>query len=215
MDFRPEDQRRESSTTRRETPKRYSDEAEQNRGEPRPPRMPEQPAGPAPAGMPASFPPGVGPGLGGSLPGEAAAPEVIGEELLHLRKGPGTIKVSEDEIAERMDAESPDGRPPTMRDRREARIFFWAGLVILPTAVIGIMAWYAGWLPAALAFVLMLGFILFAAWPTWHAALNRKQDTDKVKREVVAEHMPQSDAGRAEAMRQDLVPGQPMWRNEQ
>ena len=110
--------------------------------------------------------------------------------MLHAHPGPGLLKMDEDEFRERMDMESPDGRPPPQRDRRAAKWLFVVLLAMAFVAVIGVLWAYAGPAPAAIALFLIICFMGFAAWPTWHAALDRKLDADRIKREVVEERRP-------------------------
>ena len=116
----------------------------------------------------------------------------VGEEVLEAHPGPGLVVVDEEELRDRMDAESPDGRPPKLRQLRQARALF-LGLWVVPLVVIGLLAYYASWVPAVLAVVFMVLFVGIAAWPTWYAAIDRKMDADKVKREVVSEHTHHED----------------------
>ena len=131
------------------------------------------------------------PGWPGSAAGDRpTARGEVGEEVLHAHAGPGALDMDEDEFRERMDLESPDGRPPPQRDRRAAQWLFVVLLAAAFVAVIGVLWAYAGPAPAAIALFLILCFMAFAAWPTWHAAWDRRQDAERIKREVAEERRP-------------------------
>jgi hypothetical protein len=145
--------------------------------------------------------PGQRPGDDTRMPRGAPAPNIVppaapnpvmGEEVLHARPGPGAVNIGEEEFRERMDMDSPDGRPPPQRDRRSAKWIFGVGLAVAFFAVLTAIWYYAGPIPGAIAILLMVLFIGLAAWPAWHAALDRRMDATRVKREVAAEHT-QSD----------------------
>jgi hypothetical protein len=111
----------------------------------------------------------------------------MGEELLHIHPGPGTVEMSEDELRERMWDSSPDGRPPSMKDAREARAIFIVGFTLTTVGVLAVLWIWAGFLPMLLGAVLSVMFIGIAAWPTWHAGLDRKLDENRVKHQVLEE----------------------------
>jgi hypothetical protein len=141
-----------------------------------------------PRGAPA---PNIVPPAGGYVPPvqpRSAAQRVVGEEVLHAHPGPGVVRMDEEEFRERMELESPDGRPPPQRDRRGAKWIFGIGLAVAFFAVLSAIWWYAGAVPGGIAILLMILFIGMAAWPAWHAAMDRKLDGERVKREVAAEH---------------------------
>jgi hypothetical protein len=92
--------------------------------------------------------------------------------------------VREAVIRERLEAESPDGRPPTPKVRRESRTLFWVILSVVTVGALASLYWAGGAAPVAVAVVLVIGFIGLAAWPAWHAAMDRKVDRDRAEREV-------------------------------
>jgi hypothetical protein len=184
MDRRPDDIRGTTPEYRDESGRQDAGRADPGReaGLERPPALP-----PDPERTRINTP--VGPAIGGDIPGAAGAPDMVGEEVLHAQRGPGAVVIHEDELRERMDEESVDGRPPELKDQRRAQMFFWITLAAVFTAVVGILWWYAGFLPALVAVVLAIFFIGLAAWPTWHAAVDRKMDEARIKRDVVDEHL--------------------------
>src|SRR5689334_1655900 len=109
-------------------------------------------------------------------------PELRAGEQLHMRAGPGLHGHAE--FREKMDEESPDGRPPTEPVRRESRIVFLTFLALVSVAVIAALVWRGGAVPGAIALVLVLAFIGLAAWPAWHAGLDRKIEERHVADEV-------------------------------
>lgn len=92
--------------------------------------------------------------------------------------------VREAVIRERLEEESPDGRPPTPKVRRESRAVFWVILCVVTVGALASLYWAGGAAPVAVAVVLVLGFIGLAAWPAWHAAMDRKLDRERAEREV-------------------------------
>lgn len=97
------------------------------------------------------------------------------------------VPIEDATLRERMDADSPDGRPPTARLKREER---WVFAVALGAVFLGILAVVyisGGLIPAAMALALAVVFIGLAAWPTWHAAMDRDFDTRKARRHIRAE----------------------------
>jgi hypothetical protein len=111
----------------------------------------------------------------------------MGEELLHIHPGPGNVTMTEDEMRERMSVTSPDGRSPSMKDNRDARAIFIVGFVLTTLGVLAVLWIWAGWLPMLVGAMLSILFIGMAAWPTWHAGLDRKLDENKVKHQVLEE----------------------------
>ena len=95
--------------------------------------------------------------------------------------------VDDASIRERMDAESPDGRPPTEKLKRGERWVFVVALGAVFVGIIWVVYASGGIIPAAIALALALVFIGLAAWPTWHAAYSRDHDTRKVRGEIDAE----------------------------
>ena len=116
-----------------------------------------------------------------------APPEDMGEELLHVHPGPGNVAVGEDEMRERMSDSSPDGRSPTMKDSRDARLIFIAGFTVTTLGVLAVLWIWAGWLPMLVGAMLSVLFIGMAAWPAWGAGAERKLDENRVKHQVLAE----------------------------
>jgi hypothetical protein len=112
-------------------------------------------------------------------------PASLGEEVMHIHPGPGTVNLPEEELRERMDAESPDGRPPSMHDSRQAKAIFFTGFILTTVVVLAVLWIWAGLLPMLVGLILGTFFIFFAAWPTWHAGLDRKLDKNRVKHEVL------------------------------
>jgi hypothetical protein len=105
---------------------------------------------------------------------------------LPIRPGPGLDP--EAALRERMNEESPDGRPPSEPARRESRVVFWSILVLVTAVVIAALIWRGGLIPGVLALILMLAFVGIAAWPAWHAGLDRRIDERHVADELKAEH---------------------------
>jgi hypothetical protein len=107
------------------------------------------------------------------------------EEDLHILPGPG---LDEDELVrERMEIASPDGRPPPRQIRRETRRMFFLALTIAAVVVLVAIYSWGGPGPTAVALVLWGVFIGLAAWPTWHAGLDRKAEENRARRDLAAE----------------------------
>lgn len=97
------------------------------------------------------------------------------------------LKGPEEEVRfrELMDEESPDGRPPSGPVKRESRILFWTVYILVIVAVVSALTWRSGSIvPGLIALLLMLVFIGLAAWPTWHAAVDRKIEERHVAEEI-------------------------------
>jgi hypothetical protein len=108
------------------------------------------------------------------------------DEDLHILPGPG-LDEEEEMVRERMEVSSPDGRPPPLEIRRETRRLFFAALTIVAVVVlVAIYAW-GGLGPTAVALVLWGVFIGLAAWPAWHAGLDRKIEENRVRRDIGVE----------------------------
>lgn len=90
------------------------------------------------------------------------------------------VPAQEEAFREAMEEQSPDGRPPTESVRRESRALFIGGLAIVMALVLAALLWRGGWLPAVLGLVLMLGFVVLAAWPAWNAGAERKIEERRV-----------------------------------
>jgi hypothetical protein len=103
-------------------------------------------------------------------------------EELHMIPGPGLD--DEQQLREKMDEISPDGRPPTVAIHREARRLFFLALTVAAVVVlVAIYAW-GGIGPTAVALVLWGLFIGLAAWPTWHAAIDRRMDVERSRKQL-------------------------------
>jgi hypothetical protein len=87
-------------------------------------------------------------------------------------------------VRERLDAESPDGRPPTRPVRRRSTMFFVLVLIAVAATVLISLYLGGGIVPAMVAVVLIAAFIGFAAWPAWHAAADRTHDRHVAEQEV-------------------------------
>jgi hypothetical protein len=116
-----------------------------------------------------------------------SADKRMGEELLHVHPGPGAVVMGEDELRERMWVNSPDGRPPSMKDNRDARAIFIVGFVLTTLGVLAVLWIWAGWLPMLVGAMLSILFIGMAAWPAWGAGAERKLDEVKVKHQALEE----------------------------
>jgi len=104
---------------------------------------------------------------------------------LHILPGPGLEE--EEMVRERLEADSPDGRPPGLQARRETRRLFLVALTVVTVVVLVAITIWGGWGATAVALVLAGIFIGFAAWPTWHAAVDRKVEENRARREVATE----------------------------
>ena len=107
------------------------------------------------------------------------------DEDLHILPGPGLDE--EEEVRERMEMSSPDGRPPPMAIRRETRRLFFAALTIAAVVVLVAIYSWGGIGPTAVALVLWGVFIGLAAWPTWHAGMDRKIEENRARRDIGVE----------------------------
>lgn len=87
-------------------------------------------------------------------------------------------------VRERLDAESPDGRPPTRPARRRSTALFILLFVGVAVAVMVSLYLGGGWVPLLAALALIVAFIGMAAWPAWHAAADRVHDRHVVENEV-------------------------------
>lgn len=105
-----------------------------------------------------------------------------------MRTGDPREPALEREVRERLDEESPDGRPPSPRARRGAEAVFITGLSVVFIAVIASLYAWGGPIPALVALVLIGTFVGLAAWPAWHAAMDRRRDRARAEGEVIHEH---------------------------
>lgn len=104
--------------------------------------------------------------------------------------GPGHTEEVDNQVRERMEEESPDGRPPSLEGRRKSKALFYTALIIVWVVVLSALYWYFGMAMAALALLLTAIYVGFAAWPTWRAALERQADEKRAEREVESENNP-------------------------
>jgi hypothetical protein len=126
---------------------------------------------------------GVGPDAGR----QAERRDIPADEEFHILRGPGYSE--EEALQERLAVTSPDGRPPPVEIHRETRQMFFLALTV--TSVVVLVAIYAwgGIGPLAVALVMWGVFIGLAAFPTWHAALARRADEDRARRELTAQRL--------------------------
>jgi hypothetical protein len=118
------------------------------------------------------------------------------DEIDKIVPGPGHTEAVDDLVRERMEAESPDGRPPTLANRRRSREFFFVALIAVWVVVLVAVYWMGGMAMAALVLLLSALYIGYAAWPTWRAALERRADEHRAEREVEAERHPEAPPDR-------------------
>lgn len=104
---------------------------------------------------------------------------------LHIVPGPG---LAEDELVrERLEMNSPDGRPPSLQIRRETRrLFLMAFTVAAVVVLVAIYSW-GGLGPTAVAILMTAIFIGLGAWPTWRAAMIRSTDETRARSQIAAE----------------------------
>lgn len=105
---------------------------------------------------------------------------------LGIRPGPGLD--ADTERRERMNEESPDGRPPSEPVRRESKIVFWSFFTLVAVVVIAALVWDGGITAGVAAAALIVMFVGIAAWSAWHAALDRRFDERRVADELRVEH---------------------------
>lgn len=113
-----------------------------------------------------------------------------GSALDLIRPGPGHPDAVDELVRERMEEESPDGRPPPIAQRRRSRNLFIAAMAIVWVIVLAAVYSLGGPRLALLALVLTAIYIGYAAWPTWRAALERRGDEERAEREVKSEMEP-------------------------
>jgi hypothetical protein len=101
---------------------------------------------------------------------------------------PGPALTPETELRERMNEESPDGRPPSAPVRRESKLVFWSVFTLVAVIVIAALIWDGGVTAGIVAAALIVLFVGIAAWSAWHAALDRRFDERRVTDELRVEH---------------------------
>jgi len=90
-------------------------------------------------------------------------------------------------VGERLEAESPDGRPPTSRARHWSKVAFAVAAVVVLVVVLRALYIGGGVAPMLIALVLIVVFIGFAAWPVWRAAGDRTRDRHVAEKEIESE----------------------------
>jgi hypothetical protein len=123
-------------------------------------------------------------------PSGTAAPASHHDELDKILPGPGHADEVDELVRERMEEDSPDGRPPTLAGRRDSRYLFFGALTAVWLVVLTAVWWIGGIALAALVLAITAIYIGFAAWPAWRAALERRGDTHRAEREIEAESHP-------------------------
>ena len=98
--------------------------------------------------------------------------------------GPGHSQAVDNLVRERMEEESPDGRPPSLEDRRKSRTLFYIVLAVVWIVVISAVGYVGGWAMAGLVLLLTAIYIGYASWPVWRAAIGRQADERRAEREV-------------------------------
>src|ERR1700741_4148853 len=84
----------------------------------------------------------------------------------------------EQEVRELLEEESPDGRPPTRKVRKESEVVFLVALIAVAVLVLSVLYFAGGPIPATIGALLAVLFVGLAAWPAWTAAVERKIDRD-------------------------------------
>lgn len=95
------------------------------------------------------------------------------------------MAIPDEEIKERMEAESPDGRPANRPWGRHQLIAYVLGIVAFVAGASILMEMILGW-PAGLMVLAVLVIFLFLNPPLW-AAVGRVRDRDRIVREIADE----------------------------
>jgi hypothetical protein len=118
------------------------------------------------------------------------------DEIDKVVPGPGHTESVDNRVRERMEEESPDGRPPGLADRRSSKKIFFGTLIVVWVVVISAVSYVGGWPMAALVLLLSAVYIGYASWPVWRAALERQGDERRAEREIDIEDNPGAPADR-------------------
>jgi hypothetical protein len=118
------------------------------------------------------------------------------DELDKILPGPGHTEAVDQRVRDRMDQDSPDGRPPALAGRRQSRMVFYTALVVVWVVVITAVYWVGGFAMSAMVLLLTAIYIGYASWPVWRAGLERRADEHRAEREVELETNPDSPADR-------------------